>query len=108
MNRKFATHFFGDKSPIGRHVGFGDGPRTKLNIEIVGVTENSLYEGPREGVHRQVFVPFMQSDFPASVAFYVRTSMDSKSMFAALRQQGEGTRSRHAGVRHEDAGAPTG
>ena len=27
VNRKFATHFFGDKSPIGRHIGFGDGPK---------------------------------------------------------------------------------
>jgi len=87
VNRKFATHFFGDKSPLGRHVGFGDGPKTKLDIEIVGVTEDSLYEGPREGVHRQVFVPFSQSTYPAGVAFYVRTSMDSKSMFTALRRK---------------------
>lgn len=87
VNRKFATHFFGDKSPLGRHVGFGDGPKSKLDMEIVGVTEDSLYEGPREGVHRQVFVPFAQSDFPAGVAFYVRTSMDSKSMFRALRRK---------------------
>ncbi len=85
VNRKFATHFFGERSPIGRHVGFGGGPKTKLNIEIVGVTEDSLYEGPREGMHRQVFVSFMQSDFPAGVAFYVKTSMDSKSMFGVLR-----------------------
>ncbi len=96
VNRKFATHFFGDKSPLGRHVGFGDGPRSKLDMEIVGVTEDSLYEGPREGVHRQVFVPFMQSDFPASVAFYVRTSMDSKSMFGVLRSK----------VRELDSGIP--
>ena len=87
VNRKFATHFFGDKSPIGRHVGFGDGPKAKLDMEIVGVTEDSLYEGPREGVHRQVFVPFSQSDYPAGVAFYVRTSMDSHSMFSALRRK---------------------
>ena len=87
VNRKFATHFFGDKSPLGRHVGFGDGPKSKLDIEIVGVTEDSLYEGPREGVHRQAFVPFAQSDFPAGVGFYVRTSMDSKSMFTALRRE---------------------
>jgi ABC-type antimicrobial peptide transport system permease subunit len=51
------------------------------------VTEDSLYEGPREGVHRQAFVPFAQSDFPAGVGFYVRTSMDSKSMFNALRRK---------------------
>jgi predicted permease len=87
VNRKFATHFFGDKSALGRHIGFGDGPKSKLDIEIVGVTEDSLYEGPREGVHRQVFVPFSQSDFPAGVAFYVKTSMDSKSMFTALRRK---------------------
>jgi predicted permease len=87
VNRKFATHFFGSRSPIGRHIGFGNGPRSKLNIEIVGVTEDSLYEGPREGVHRQVFVPFLQMDFPASAAFYVRTALDSKSMFGALRRK---------------------
>jgi predicted permease len=96
VNRKFATHFFGDKSPLGRHIGFGDGPKTKLDIEIVGVTEDSLYEGPREGVHRQVFVPFAQSPIPAGVAFYVRTSMDSKSMFTALRRK----------VRELDGGIP--
>jgi predicted permease len=85
VNRKFATHFFGEKSPVGRHIGFGSGPKSKLDIEIVGVAEDSLYEGPREGVHRQVFAPFSQSDYPAGVAFYVRTSMDSRSMFSALR-----------------------
>jgi ABC-type lipoprotein release transport system permease subunit len=87
VNRKFATHFFGAKSPIGRRIGFGGGPKTKLDIEIVGVTEDSLYEGPREGVHRQVFVPLAQSGFPTGAAFYVRTSMDSRSMFAALRRK---------------------
>jgi predicted permease len=87
VNRKFATHFFGDKSPIGRHVGFGDGPKSKQDIEIVGVTEDSLYEGPRDGVHRQVFVPLAEGGYPASVSFYVRTSLDSASMFAAVRRK---------------------
>jgi predicted permease len=96
VNREFATHFFGDRSPIGRHIGFGSGPDTKLRMEIVGVVENTLYEGPREGVHRQVFVSNPQSDFPAGVAFYVRTSLGSASMFGALRQQ----------VRNLDAALP--
>jgi hypothetical protein len=87
VNRKFATHFFGNKSPIGRHVGFGVGSKTKLDIEIIGLVEDSLYEGPREGVRRQVFVPNLQSRFPGSVAFYVRTSLPSASMFSALRQR---------------------
>jgi predicted permease len=87
VNRAFATHYFGDKSPIGRHVGFGGGPRSKLNIEIIGVAANSLYEGPREGVHRQVFVPFDEFNTPGSVSFYVRTSSDPYAVFASLRRK---------------------
>ena len=85
VNRKFATHFFGDKSPIGRRIGFGSGPNPKLDMEIIGVAADTLYEGPREGIHRQVFVTFSQADYPAGVAFYVRTAMDSRSMFNAFR-----------------------
>jgi predicted permease len=85
VNRAFAEHYFPGRSAIGRHIGYGGGPDTKLRIEIVGVVENSLYEGPREGVHRQVFVPFDQSDFPGGVSFYVRTTADSATMFTALR-----------------------
>ena len=87
VNRKFATHFFGDASPIGRHIGFGDDPKTKLDIEIVGVAQDSLYEGPRDGVHRQVFIPFSARGFPASASFYVRTTMDSSAMSAELRRK---------------------
>ena len=87
VNQEFARHFFGNQSPIGRHIGFGTGPKSKLDIEIVGMVANSLYEGPREGVHRQVFVPFLQSNFPGSVAFYVRTGVDADTMFASLRKK---------------------
>lgn len=86
VNRKFAEHFFGSNTPIGRHVGFGDGPKSKREIEIVGVAENTLYEGPRDGIHRQAFVPFLQTGFPAATSFYVRTTMDSNAMFAQLRR----------------------
>jgi hypothetical protein len=87
VNQKFARHFFGEKSPIGRRIGFGGRPDAKLRIEIVGVTEDTLYEGPREGTRRQVFAPFLQADFPAGVAFYVRTALDSESMFGTLRRK---------------------
>jgi predicted permease len=87
VNQKFARHYFGNQSPIGRHIGFGGGPKTKLDIQIVGLVADALYEGPREGTHRQVFVPFSQFDFPGSVAFYVRTGVDSNTMFAAVRRK---------------------
>jgi predicted permease len=84
VNEQFARHYFGDKSAIGRRVGFGGGPGTKLSIEIVGVSANTLYEGPREGVRRQMFVPHWGND---GVAFYVRAGLGSKAAYAALRNE---------------------
>ena len=87
VNRAFATHFFGDSTAIGRQIGFGIGPKSKKDIEIIGVAENSLYQGPRDGVERQCFISADQSDYPESVAFYVRTSMAPSTMFAVLRHK---------------------
>ena len=84
VNQKFARHYFGVKSAVGRHLGRGSGPKTKLDVEIVGVVEDSLYEGPREGVHRQVFVPKWGNN---SATFYVRAKRDSRALFADLRRE---------------------
>jgi len=84
VNEKFARHFFGDKSALGRHLGRGGGPGTKMNIEIIGVAADSLYEGPREGVRRQVFIPNWGN---TSGAFYVRASMGTTSVFNAVRSE---------------------
>jgi len=83
VNRRFAEHFFGDKSAVGRHVGNGIGPTSKLDVEIIGVVENSLYEGPREGVRRQVFVPNWGG---GSVTFYVRGTSASSAIFGEVRR----------------------
>lgn len=82
VNRKFAEHFFGNQSAVGRHLGFGGSPDTKLDIEIVGVVEDSLYEGPREGVRRQVFIPNWGRN---SATFYVRTTGASGSTYNLIR-----------------------
>jgi predicted permease len=84
VNRQFAEHFFPKQSAIGKRLGFGVGPDTKLDIEIVGVVANSLYEGPREGIHRQVFVPRWGK---SSAAFYVRTHNASQTAFNTVRNE---------------------
>jgi predicted permease len=81
VNQTFARHFFGDSSALGKHVANGMKP-PKLDIEIIGVVADSLYEGPREGVRRQVFVPNYGN---GTNAFYVRTTSESKAMYAAIR-----------------------
>ena len=82
VNRHFAEHFFPGRSAVGKRIGWGDGPGTKLSIEIIGVVADTLYEGPREGVHRQVFVPNWGKN---SAVFYVRTQSASSSAAAMIR-----------------------
>jgi predicted permease len=93
VNRRFAEHFFKGKSAIGKRVGFGGGPSSKLNIEIIGVVADSLYEGPREGVRRQVFVPHFGN---GSAAFYVRTATGSSAAYGIIRNE----------VKQQDAAMP--
>ena len=84
VNHAFAEHFFKGRSAIGRRLGFGGGPGTKLTIDIIGVVENALYEGPREGVHRQVFIPrWGKSD----ATYYLRTATTSSDAFTTIRNQ---------------------
>ncbi len=84
VNQKFARHYFGNQSAVGRHLGRGGGPDTKLDTEIIGVVADTLYEGPREGVRRQAFVPSWGNN---SVSFYVRTPMPAASAIALMRDQ---------------------
>jgi predicted permease len=84
VNRRFAEHFFNGKSAVGRRLGWGDSPDTKLTIEIIGVVADSLYEGPREGVRRQVFVPRWGK---GGATFYVRTTTPSASAYSLLRNE---------------------
>ena len=84
VNRKFSEHFFKGKSPIGKRLGFGGGPNAKLTIEIIGVVADSLYEGPREGVHRQVFIPNWGRN---SGVVYVRTQTASSGAFNLIRNE---------------------
>ena len=84
VNQRFAQHFFKGRGAVGRYLGRGIGPDTKLDVEIIGVVADSLYEGPREGVRRQVFVPHWGK---FSVAFYVRTATGSAAAYGALRNE---------------------
>ena len=84
VNRKFAEHFFKGRSAIGKRLGWGGGPTSKLTIDIIGVVEDSLYEGPREGVRRQVFVPRWGK---GDATYYVRTGTSSSDAFNTIRAQ---------------------
>jgi predicted permease len=86
VNESYAKHYFGDRSPIGRHIGFGINPGTKTPIEIIGVVKDAKYTGVRDDIPRTVYFAFMESDFAGGSVMYVRTSNRAEAAYAAIRQ----------------------
>jgi predicted permease len=86
VNESFAKKYFGDRSPLGRHIGFGGNPGTPIPIEIVGVVRDSKYTGVRDEIPRTIFFPLLEERTPASINMYVRTAADPSSAFAAARR----------------------
>ena len=69
---------------MGKRLGRGGGPKSKLTTEIIGVVADSLYEGPREGVRRQVFVPNWGK---GGVVYYVRAQTGSAAASSLVRNE---------------------
>jgi predicted permease len=86
VNESYARKYFGDRSPLGRHIGFGTNPGTKTPIEIIGVVKDAKYTGVRDEVPRQVFFAFMENDFAGGAVMYVRTASQPESAFGAIRR----------------------
>jgi len=86
VNQKMAKRYFGDANPIGRHVGMGIDPGTKLDIEIVGVAGDTKYESMRADVPYELYVPYVQTDFVLGMSAYVRTRGNPANLFSAVRQ----------------------
>jgi predicted permease len=86
VNESYAKHYFGGRSPIGRHIGFGINPGTKTPIEIVGVVKDSKYTGVRDEIPQQVFFAYMENDNGGSAVMYVRTTNQPDSAFGGIRQ----------------------
>ncbi len=71
VNESFARAFFGQASPLGRHV-------TSLNVpyEIVGVVRDAMYEDVRKGFRQTLYVASAQrnEDQPTSYKYLVRVA----------------------------------
>ena len=85
INQKFAQKFFGKTNPLGRHVGFGSDPGTKIDMEIIGVVKDIKYTSLRDDIPVQMFVPYLASRYVGDMTVYVRTSLDPNQAFAAVR-----------------------
>ena len=86
INERFAKKYFAGQSPIGRHVGMGMNPGTKLDIEIIGVVQDTRYESLRQEIPYELYRPYRQMGFTLGMSAYVRTQADPSNYFGALRE----------------------
>jgi predicted permease len=86
VNERFAKQYFPGESPLGRHVGMGGDPGTKLDIEIVGVVRDARYENLRKEIPYELYLPYRQVNFVDGMHAYVRTHGDPAAFAAILRR----------------------
>ena len=96
VNQSFVKKYFGAANPIGRHLGMGKDPGTRLDIEIVGVVGDTKYESMRDEIPYEMYVSYRQVEFVTGMTAYVRTQGDPANFFNPLRQV----------VRDVEAGVP--
>jgi predicted permease len=86
VNQRFAARYFGKANPIGRHLGMGIDPGTKMDIEIVGVAGDTRYESMQDEVPYELYIPYPQLDFVTGMTVYARVHGDPAGMFNTLRR----------------------
>ncbi len=96
VNETFAKKYFRGRSPLGRHIGMGIDPSTKLDMEIIGVVKDFKYTNLRDEIPEQAFEPYLAEQYLSGMTVYLRTAMDPNQLFSAVR----------AKVRDIDPGVP--
>lgn len=86
VSESFARRYFGDRSPVGYRLGFGNRPDTRTNVEIIGVVQGfsrRTLRDDRDSIE-QAFVPYWDRASGAG-AFYVRVRGEPETAFASIR-----------------------
>jgi predicted permease len=84
INQAMAQRYFGDANPVGRRFYSTDQPEQKF--EIVGVVKDVRYRSLREPSPPAYYLPFFQNPGNMGMTFALRTTSDSGTLAASLRQ----------------------
>jgi predicted permease len=85
INETFAKKYFAGRNPLGRHIGMGLDPVTKLDMQIIGVVKDIKYMNLRDDIPEQAFEPYLADHNTFGMTVYLRTAMEPNQLFPALR-----------------------
>lgn len=82
VNEQFAKKFNLGRDAVGKRmtVGFGK----NLDIEIIGLAQNSKYSEVKSETPPVYYLPYRQALEPIDMSFYIRTSLDPDSLLKAI------------------------
>ena len=86
INQKFAGLYFKGENPLGRHIGMGIDPGTKMDIEIVGIAADTKYESLTDPIPDELYIPYLQTDWADGMTVYLRMHGDPVNAFNTLRK----------------------
>jgi predicted permease len=84
VNETFARQYYPDEGVVGQRLGLARG---ESNIEIVGVVQDSKYQGLREAILPMLYLPYTQNRRFDPMVLHVRTAGNPAPVVAALREQ---------------------
>jgi len=84
VNQKFAEKFNLGRDAVGKRMNLGR-QENKLDIEIVGLAQNSKYAEVKGEIPPVFFLPYRQRPAISSTTFYLRTASDPKQVLGAIR-----------------------
>ena len=83
VNETFARKFDLGRDAVGKRMQIGSGG--ELDIEIIGLVQDSKYSEVKEAAPPVFFVPYRQNEEVGAINFYVRAASDPKQLLASLR-----------------------
>ncbi len=81
VNEQFALKFNLGREAVGKRMSTGG---DELDIEIVGLAENSKYSDVKSAVPPLFMLPYRQDDDLGSINFYVRSSIDPEAILRTI------------------------
>jgi putative ABC transport system permease protein len=79
VNEQLARTYWPGQNPLGKQLRMGSPNDNKPWLSVVGVADNVLSQGPNEGFHSEVYVPYQQFPWVLSPEnLVVRTATNAK------------------------------
>ncbi len=84
VNHAFMRKFNLGANALGKRFATGGGNNVKLDIEIVGVAQDSKYSDVKRVVPAQYYLPYRQEPRLGNAYFYVRTALPPEQLVASI------------------------